>query len=334
MSRQTDPFSRRKNPGAIGGMMRSRVREHTKQLSTKTRRNYTRACAAFDRWRKGERLSNKAVSKDPIGAIKRWRDALETEGYSTATIHTYIAGVCCGLGVSMAGLTRSGTSADKRKSLGCSERAKHALERPENARIVTFQRMVGGRRSALQRLTGSDLVQDESGEWCVRFLRDKGGKDQLQRIAPENIDEVKEFFAGVLPDRLIFSERIDRNLDLHGLRAEHARAEYKRYAKICSTPDGRDRMRAQLWARFQSPQYGNKAWLSAKAREDAAGMRRAERDFAAEMADGRYHLQRANRQTAKQRGRPTSYDRLALCCVSVFALSHWRNEVTVKHYML
>ena len=88
------------------------------------------------------------------------------------------------------------------------------MERPENVDIVAFQRMVGGRRSALQQLTGSDFVKDESGQWCVRFTRDKGGKSQLQR------------------------------------------------------------------------------------------------------------------------GRPTGYDRLALCCVSVFSLSHWRNEVTVKHYML
>lgn len=334
MARKNDKFTQRKNAGSIGGMMRSRVLEHTKSLSSKTRRNYTRACAAFDAWRKGEQISNKAVSKDPIGAIRQWRDALKQDSYSTATIHTYIAGVCCGLGVSMAGITRSGTSLDKRKSLGHTERAERALNRPQNAKIVAFQKMVGGRRAALQRLRGSDFVQDESGEWCVRFLRDKGGKDQLQRIAPDDVPKVREFFAAVLPDRLLFPERIDRNLDLHGLRAEHARAEYRRYAQICSTPEGRDRMRAQLWARFRNEQYGNKAWLSAKAKGDAAGMRRAERAFAAEMADGRYHLQRANRQMAKERGKPTSYDRLALCCVSVFALSHWRNEVTVKHYII
>ena len=334
MSHQTDKFSRRKNAGSIGGIMRSRVREHTKDLSVKTRRNYTRACAAFDVWRKGEQVSNKSVSKDPISCIRSWRDALEQDGYSAATIHTYIAGVCCGLGVSMAGITRSGTSLDKRKSLGHSARAEQALERPENVRIVQFQKMVGGRRAALQRLKGADFVQDESGEWCVRFLRDKGGKNQLQRIAPDNVDKLRGFFSAVLPDRLIFPERIDRNLDLHGLRAEHARAEYRRYAQICSTPEGRDKMRSQLWARFYNPQYGNKAWLAAKAKGDAAGMRRAERAFADEMADGRYHLQRANRQVAKARGEPTGYDRLALCCVSVFALSHWRNEVTVKHYLL
>ena len=328
-----DRFRNRKNAGAIGGLMRTRVKEHTKNLSTKTRRNYLRACNAFDLWRKDHGYSNKVVAKEPLRFIKLWRDALTATGYSVGTIHTYIAGVCCGLGVSMAGITRAGTSADKRKSLGACYRSERALDRPENADIVEFQRMVGGRRAALQRLRGSDLVLDESGEWCVRFAKDKGGKDQLQRIAPEDLPRIQAYFEGKRSDELLF-QKIDRNLDLHGLRAEHARAEYARYAQICSTPAGRTKMRAQLWARFKSQQYGCKAWLTAKAKGDRAGMRRAERAYASEMADGLYHLQRTNREVAILRGRPTSYDRLALCCVSVFALSHWRNEVTVKHYML
>lgn len=329
-----DRFRDRKNAGAIGGMMRSRVKEHTRNLSTTTRRNYIKACAAFDSWRKNQGYSNKAVTKEPLRFIRLWRDFLSVRGYSAGTIHTYIAGVCCGLGVSMAGIARAGTSADKRKSLGKSLRAEKALERHENAEIVQFQKMVGGRRSALQRLKGGDLVQDESGEWCIRFLRDKGGKDQLQRIAPENLEAVQSYFKDKGPDELLFPQPIDKNLDLHGLRAEHARKEYERYAAICSTPEGRATMRTQLWARFKNPQFGCKAWLTAKAKGDRAGMRRAERAFAAEMADGLYHLQKSNREVAQLRGRPTSYDRLALCCVSVFALSHWRNEVTVKHYML
>ena len=35
----------------------------------------------------------------------------------------------------------------------------------------------------------------------------------------------------------------------------------------------------------------------------------------------------------EQVGRPTEYDRVALMCVSVWHLSHWRLDVTVDHYM-
>lgn len=329
-----DRFSGRKNAGSVGSLMRSRVREHTRRMSERTRRNYLLACKAFDGWRKEQGYSNKAVSKAPQTYVEQWRDALAEEDYSAGTIHTYVAGVCCGLGIPMTGITKTGTAADKRKSIGGCLRARKALERPENADIVAFQRMVGGRRSALQRLTGSDFVRDESGQWCVRFVHDKGGKSQLQRIAPEDVDKISTYFDSVALDELVFPRQIDRNLDLHGLRAKHARREYARYVKICSTPEGRAEMRKQLWARYKDPTYGCKAWLSAQQRGDQAGMRRAERAFATEMADGTYYLQRANRKVALERGRPVGYDRLALCCVSVFALSHWRNEVTVKHYML
>lgn len=329
-----DRFSGRKNAGSVGSLMRSRVREHTRRMSERTRRNYLLACKAFDEWRKEQGYSNKAISKTPQTFVEQWRDALAEADYSAGTIHTYIAGVCCGLGIPMTGITKTGTAADKRKSLGGCIRACKALERPENTDIVAFQRMVGGRRSALQRLTGSDFVRDESGQWCVRFVRDKGGKSQLQRIAPEEVPKVKAYFDAAAPDKRLFPTTIDRNLDLHGLRAEHARQEYTRYAQICKTPEGRAELRRQLWARFHAPGYGCKAWLSAKERGDIAGMKRAERAFAAEMADGIYYLQRDNRKVALQRGKPTGYDRLALCCVSIFSLSHWRNEVTVKHYML
>ena len=308
MSRR-DKFAGRKNAGAIGGIMRSRVKAHTHTMSSKTRRNYLRACAAFDTWRKNESYSNKAVAKNPLFYVQEWRDYLLQTGYSTGTVHTYIAGVCCGLGMPMSGIIRAGTSADKRKSLGACARAQKALARKENADIVAFQAMVGGRRAALQRLTGADFVLDESGQWCVRFVHDKGGKSQLQRIAPEDVDKISTYFDSVALDELVFPRQIDRNLDLHGLRAKHARREYARYVKICSTPEGRAEMRKQLWARYKDPTYGCKAWLSAQQRGDQAGMRRAERAFATEMADGTYYLQRANRPIAKWR--LSAADRLA-----------------------
>ena len=212
-----DRYAGRKNAGAIGSLMRSRVREHTKHLSDRTRRNYLLACKNFDAWRKAQGYSNKVISRSPQLFVEQWRDALGAENYSAGTIHTYIAGVCCGLGVSMTGIAKSGTAANKRKSLGGCDRSRKALERPENVEIVAFQRMVGGRRAALQRLTGSDFIQDESGQWCVRFTRDKGGKSQLQRIAPEDVKMVKAYFDVVAAGEKLFPEKIDRNLDLHGL---------------------------------------------------------------------------------------------------------------------
>ena len=125
--------------------------------------------------------------------------------------------------------------------------------------------------------------------------------DQLQRIAPGDIELVKAYFENVCPDELLFPH-IERDLDLHGIRAEHARDAY--------------------------------AYYYARAAGDRGRMKRLEYLFGRELADGVYHLRGDNRRVAMSRGLPTEYDRLALCCVSVFALSHWRSAVTVKHYML
>lgn len=61
-----------------------------------------------------------------------------------STIHTMVAGVCCGLGIPSNGIARHGTAMDKTKSLGRSERAQAAREKASNREIVRFQTMVGG----------------------------------------------------------------------------------------------------------------------------------------------------------------------------------------------
>ena len=319
--------------GSLGGEMRMRINEHCKSKSNKTRRNYLKACASFDKWRKNVGLSNSVVRKDRKGAVEKWRDALIAEGYAVSTVHTYIAGIACGLGIDMTGLTHSGTSEDKRKSLGHSERARTAMERESNADIVRFQRMVGGRRSALGRLRGRDLIVDESGQLSILFKNDKGAKTQRQRILPEHQDAVRAYFERLAPDQLLFPA-ISKDLDLHYLRAECAKDAYCYYEQICSTPEGRAEMRRQLWARYTDPEVGCKAYRLAVAAGDQKRIQRHLHLFSQELADGQYHLRGANRRVAIARGRPTSYDRLALACVSVFHLSHFRNEVSCKHYML
>ena len=319
--------------GSLGGEMRMRVREHCATKSNKTKRNYMKACAAFDTWRKSASLSNKTIRSNPSGALIQWRDTLMEEGYAASTIHTYISGAACGLGVDMTGIARHGTAENKTKSLGLSERHIAAMQKMSNADIVRFQQMVGGRRSALTRLQGRDLTLDESNQLCIVFHGDKGGKTQRQRILPEHQDAVRAYFASVEPDEFLFPT-ISKDLDLHYLRAKCAKDAYRYYEQVCSTPEGRAEMRRQLWARYTDPEVGCKAYLLAKERGDTKGMQRHLYLFHQEIADGQYHLRGANRRVALKRGLPTSYDRLVLACVSLFHLSHFRNEVTIKHYML
>ena len=340
--------------GSLKSEMEHRIRQRTRkegaQLSYGYRDRAIQACYAFDEWRKVAGWTNAQVRDNRREAVEAWVQSLQQDitkeekqqlplrrkmiAYQPASIHTMTAYVCLGLGIDMSGITKSGTVLDKKKSTGLSARYEHAQKDEKNRDIIRLAELVGGRRAAYSRLTGVDFVRDESGEYCVRFLHDKGGKTQYQRIAPEHVKEVYTYFQDKAADEQIFPEKLDKNLDLHGVRAEHARKEYERYAKICSTKEGRQQMRQQLWVRFCDPVVGNKAWLTAKGKGNIARMKKKEQEFAAEMADGRYFLRGANRQAALLKDRPLEYDRLALCCVSVFALSHWRNEVTVKHYMI
>ena len=84
--------------GSLSGEMRIRVNAHCASKGNKTKRNYKKACEKFDTWRKGEGISNREVRDDRRGMVERWRDAL-LENYAVSTVHTYIAGVCCGLGI-------------------------------------------------------------------------------------------------------------------------------------------------------------------------------------------------------------------------------------------
>ena len=323
-----------RNRGSLGGEMRMRVKEHCRGKSNHTKSNYMHACKSFDVWRKDAGLSNKYVREHPRESVVRWAVHLKTSGISQSTIHTMVAGCCCGLGIPSNGIVKHGTAMDKTKSLGHSERAQAARENKRNKDIVRFQSMVGGRRAALGRLTGNCFVYDESGCPCVLFERDKGGKSHKQRIRPEDVAEVKAYFDAVGPDELLFPQ-IDHDLDLHGLRAAHSRRMYQYYRSgLCSTPQGREQLRQQLWARYTDPEIGCKAWLIAKEKNDKARMRKLEYRFRQQMADGTYYLRGANRQAAIERGRPVEYDRLGLLAVSVFSLSHWRLDVAAKSYLI
>ena len=322
-----------RNRGSLGGEMRMRVKEHCKNLSNHTKSNYMHAVKTFDAWRKTVGLSNKFVRNHPRESVVQWVAHLDQSGMAQSTQHTMVAGCCCGLGIPSNGITRHGTAKDKTKSLGRSERTQAALEKKSNQDIVRFQMMVGGRRAALGRLTGNCFVYDECGCPSVLFEKDKGGKSHKQKIRLEDVEAVKAYFDSVGPNERLFP-KLDKDLDLHGIRAENARRNYQYYAEIASTPQGREQLRQQLWARYTDPVIGCKAWLLAKEQGDKSRMRKLEYRFRKQMEDGTYYLRGANRQAAIERGRPIAYDRLAVLATSVFSLSHWRLDVAAKSYLI
>ena len=61
---------------------------------------------------------------------------------------------------------------------------------------------------------------------------------------------------------------------------------------------------------------------------------RQKRLFNREMDNRPYRLRGDNLTKALASGSPTEYNRLALMCVSVMHLAHWRLDVTVTNYVV
>ena len=185
--------------------------------------------------------------------------------------------------------------------------------------LVEFQKRVGLRRAELKKITGKDLVQDESDNWCV-FTIGKGGKKQLQRIKEDDFEFIKTYFENKNPDERIFKEsEFANDLNLHFLRAECAKQYYlETVERLKSNPKYEEILIKQIKARW------NKYNLDNNSKPKRFDERRIK---------GYYYLRGKNRKIAIELGGSVKFNKLALLATSIFKLSHWRLDVTVNNYL-
>ncbi|MBE6814975.1 MAG: hypothetical protein E7522_05940 [Ruminococcaceae bacterium] len=138
---------------------------------------------------------------------------------------------------STADYKRGRTNNDKKK------RSDNDFSNPKYKYSVEFQKRVGIRRAELEKLTGDDLVIDESGHFCVRVKCGKGGKKQLQRILPQDYEFVRTYFEGKQANERIFgANELNNRQSYHTLRAMNAQRCYKYYLEVISTEEGRENL--------------------------------------------------------------------------------------------
>ena len=210
-----------------------------------------------------------------------------------------------------------------RSDNGRAERADNDFANPQYARLVEFQKCVGLRRSELKRLTGADFVTDESGAPCVRVKRGKGGKMQLQRILPEDAEFIGSYFCSKAANERIFtSDEMKNKLNLHKLRALCAQNAYRYYYnRLFAEGDSyREQLISEITARWKIYNRDKRSGKSKKIDK--------------RMLSGTYFLRGRNKKFAEKHGLPLTYDKLALTAVSIFHLSHWRNDVSVESYLM
>ena len=255
--------------------------------------------------------------------IQDYSDYLQKNGYSSSTIHTYLAAVCAVFNIDLGTIQKptrhvadySRGRDSTRSSINCD------LNDEKWSYVVNFQRVVGIRRDELMHLKGRDFVLDESGHTCVYVARGKGGKPQLQRISKNYENFVRAYFEKVGYDEFVFERSLfDNDLNLHALRAESARVYYyEQLQKISQSEEYAKLLESEIRARWQVMNHDQNGKIR----------RLPDREIV-----GYYTLRGKNRELAIKKGLPLRYNKLALLATSVFKLSHWRNDVTIASYML
>lgn len=253
---------------------------------------------------------------------------------SNSSVEQYSKAVAAALGVDWKRLdVKRVDLMEKSRSTGHVGRAA-AARAADQSGAARFAEMVGCRRGVMEKLTGSDWVQDSHGAWGVQLMRDKHGKNNFHPIAPEHIAEVSSYFAGKGANERIFPDGVDSHIDIHGIRAEHCRVEYKRYSEACKDLAYRAELRAHLISRFRDPVFGNISYRTALAKGETEKAEKIFARFEKSLRDGTIKIRDENAAMALKNGRPLEYNRLALTAASVFAVDHWQNHNTIKYYMV
>lgn len=266
----------------------------------------------------------KDLPDDVKPLIEAYIDHLRTDGKSADTIHTYIAPVCKGFGISMRDVEkpkRHAINVQKgRMSDIVNQRGQTEKNDQQYARLITAAERIGIRREEYARLRSNAYGKDICGRDCVT-IKGKGGKIQHQRILPEDRAAVKQLFDGST-DKVFSRKEMQNHIDLHAIRRDHAQRCYDYYAAKIKA-GGADRLRRELVETFRAYHYDGKN-----------PERMAKFQSEIDRAGGVYRLRGDNIDRARDQGQKCEFNRLALMCVSVWHLAHWRLDVTVRNYML
>ncbi len=296
-------------------------------MGNTTRKTYRRASSRFADWCKSEGINK--PSKVDRGVIQRYADSMVGK-YAPDTVHTYLSPVCKAYGVSMQHIDKpKRVSADSTRGRTGTVRSDREMSDPRYKRSVDLQNSLGIRRRELTRLRGRDLVDRGTGGLWVVVEKGKGGKRQEQFVLPKDRETVREIFKGIGQDeRVLQPSDMGTHINYHGIRASHSREAYNFWASRIQKPGMREnvvRALADSWRRGHAEDW----------KKDPARAEARLRGFLEKVQNpAPVRLRGDSKRLAESLGRPTEYDRLALFCVSVWHLAHWRLDVTVSRYML
>ena len=299
------------------------IKRNLRRKQESTRKQYQRACAGFVKFCKAVKGTERIKESLYGDFVNLYMEELRGRGMAPDTIHTYIVGITQGLG-----LTLKDFEMEKR---GIPRRGRNqgfVL----SGKVSDIGRYIGLRSTEYGRLKG-DSLQSRDGHLFVVLDKGKGGKRQEQYILPRYEGEVRKIFEGIGKDEYVFSKQELKSFvhaNIHAARRELAREAYIYYRGLSRAE--KDALLEECHERFlhkydkefkgdmkKSRKKGEAAWRKEMNMIKRNPVRFCRGDIKADLI---------------RQGRKPYFDRECVLLVSVLNLAHYRENVTVKNYLL
>lgn len=216
-----------------------------------TYKNYKRSCYKFADYLYKNHKEVRQLKDLKIKHVNRYLQYLVVKGYSAPTINSAKAAIAKLMQISSKEFIE--TPKVKRENItrsrGMKERDKHISKETENY-YAKFTTAIGGRRSEMEELRGTDLVikpltinvKDKYGNIHVKTLskkfpqvkirNGKGGKERFVPIFAKNKKELTEIINTFkkAEDNKVFG-KLPSHFDNHYYRGQYAKRAYKKFAR-------------------------------------------------------------------------------------------------------
>ena len=286
----------------------------------------------------------------PVTLIQKYTDELVGKGLKPTSVHTYLAPICKGLGLGMEQINKpSRLSKDivKNTKLQQNKAGQKQEDDPRFARVLRLAEIVTVRPQAMVRLTAQNIKVDENGDHIIE-IRDKGGKMSIQLLLPHEVELVRDilskdadgnplkpverpFTAKDLGQIAYSKYRILRAQAMERYFEQRFNAWQEMPKRTAQQREAREQAKAEALAEKQM-------WIDKIVAKYAAGHPKDGPEKIAQYRRGlsresKISIREGNRERAIALGRPTEYDRVAVRIASVYALSHWEDETTIRNYL-
>lgn len=279
-------------------------------------KHYRDIADRFSKWAEKEEGTKRIDPEKYHDLAQRYIDERISRGLSADTIHTDVAALARAMEVKMNSFSYPMRSTPTKGR----ESETHSSEK--TARLEVVRDKIGIRLNEYQNLKHEDL-KERDGHLYVEVRQGKGGKYQEQFIRPEYEKDVREFFGDVRGEKGYILSKEEREAakeaGTHAGRREYAREMYEYFLRLPEKE--KQYFRNEMKDRFEkNPKKAEKE--SYKTYTERLNRTPT------------YHTRGNNRNRLEAQGRPTHFDREALMMTSVFCLAHYREDVTVKNYLI